>query len=461
MDSEEKAGTGPPQNENGRTRVLSPPPAPVHVRGESQERERTPWLLAFLCLIIPLLPSYVVPFGQGPLMPAVVISIGLLGLVILGFIVSRRTARIQTFNPGVILILVFFLLELPMLSHALNTQFLMQLGAVGIALYTMTRITTTRQRSMLLGVLAVGLTFACIVGILQNYMNIDLRLLFKPPGFTELAQGGLKLQPGQRLTNVGTVARFSSNRSYGTASHPIEFSALAAATVPLTIHFARFAANRLTRLLATVGIGVAVLGIMASGSRTGIVGLAAALLIYIWAFDLRKLAVVVAVGAAVLGGIAALMPSGQVSRSAHGLWTAVTAGASLQDVSVSERVDRYGTVLQSFRDHPLFGLGGGRMAPGLVFLDNQWLYAILDGGIVGVAAMTVLAGGGLFGVAAALRRAITRRERDQAYAIGALFTSILVTSFTFDLFAYDQATLVLFFAFGLLWSTVTVSIPES
>jgi polysaccharide biosynthesis protein PslJ len=392
-------------------------------------------------------------------MPALVISIGLLGLAILGFIaVGRRTERIQTVKPGVILILVYLLLELTTyVGRDVRTQFLMQIGAVGIALYTMTRITTTRQRSMLLGVLAIGLTFGCIVAILQNYMNIDLRLLFKPPGFTELPQGGVDVGQGP---NIATVARFSAKRSYGMASHPIEFSALAAATVPLTIHFSRFAASRLTRLLATVGIGIALIGILVSGSRTGIVGLAAGLLVYIWAFKLRDLAVVVAVGAAALGGIEVLMPSGHVSRSAQGLWTAVKAGASLQDVSVSHRVDRYDIVLQSFRDHPLFGVGLNGFPPGITALDNQWLVALVQGGIVAVAAMVVLAGGGLFGVAAALRRARTGRERDQAYAIGAVFTSILATSFTFDLFFFDQAFLVLFFAFGLLWSTVTSPIPK-
>ena len=123
-------------------------------------------------------------------------------------------------------------------------------------------------------------------------------------------------------------------------------------------------------------------------------------------------------------------------------------------------MNRYDVVLQSFRDHPLFGLGAGKSL-GLDVLDNQWLFALVEGGIVGVTALMVLGGGGLFGIATALRRARTGRERDQAFAIGALFTSILVTSFTFDLFAFNQTLLVLFFAFGLLWSHVTISIPKS
>ena len=68
----------------------------------------------------------------------------------------------------------------------------------------------------------------------------------------------------------------------------------------------------------------------------------------------------------------------------------------------------------------------------------------MQGGIVGVAAMIVLTGGGIFGIAAALRSAATPRERDQAYMLGSMFVAILVSSFTFDLFSFQQAALILF-----------------
>jgi hypothetical protein len=53
---------------------------------------------------------------------------------------------------------------------------------VGVALYTLTRVRTTRQRNIVLGCLAMGLTFACLVGSLQSLTHIDLRLFFQPPG---------------------------------------------------------------------------------------------------------------------------------------------------------------------------------------------------------------------------------------------------------------------------------------
>ena len=113
---------------------------------------------------------------------------------------------------------------------------------------------------------------------------------------------------------------------------------------------------------------------------------------------------------------------------------------------------------RTFRDHPVFGLGLGGAPPDVYgLLDNEWLRAIVQGGIVGVAAMIVLAGGGIFGLAAALRAATTRPEREQAYALGSMFVAILACSYAFDLFFYQQATLIFFIVFGLLWCNFTVS----
>ena len=45
--------------------------------------------------------------------------------------------------------------------------------------------------------------------------------------------------------------------------------------------------------------------------------------------------------------------------------------------------------------------------------------------------------------------------------MGAMLIGILSSSFTFDLFSYQQATLLFFILFGLLWSNFTISSPEA
>jgi O-antigen ligase len=250
------------------------------------------------------------------------------------------------------------------------------------------------------------------------------------------------------------VDRLGADRAFGTSAHPIEFSVLASTAVLLNLYFARNAGSRNLRALAAVGVAIALLAMPASISRSGVVALAAGLLFYMWNFDLRRLGVGIAVG--VLTIVVGLAFSGNLQA----LWDSV--GDSPEDSSIAARIDDYAAVTQVFHSHPVFGLGLGVTVPGSdgVF-DNQWLNTFAQGGIVNVAGMIVVSVGGLFGIAAALRRATTKSERDQTYATGALFIGILATSVTFDLFAFQQVTLVFFLVFGLLWSNVRVVIPNA
>ena len=226
-------------------------------------------------------------------------------------------------------------------------------------------------------------------------------------------------------------------------------------TVLLTIHFARYAANRQVRWLAALACGVALVALPAAVSRTGVVALAAGLLVYMWNFKARNLAfVVVGAAAGVLGYIAAS------PDPANALWQTIVN--SEQDPSIAFRTNDYARVAETFRAHPLFGLGlGGNVSNSWDYaLDNEWLSQIVQGGIVGVTAMIVVAVGGIFGLSAALRAASTSRERDQAYVIGSIFVAILSASVSNDLFYCQQASLILFISFGLLWSNFNVSLPE-
>jgi O-antigen ligase len=190
-------------------------------------------------------------------------------------------------------------------------------------------------------------------------------------------------------------------------------------------------------------------------SRSGVVALAAALLVYMWTFKLRELGVAMIAGAlALLVGVLA------APGTARALFK--TISNSTEDSSVLQRLADYSKVSQTFREQPVFGLGlGGSPSSEYGFLDNEWLQSLVQGGVVGLLAMIVLAGGGVFGLAAALRGATTTRERDQAYTMGAMMMGILASSFTFDLFSYQQATLILFILFGLLWSNFRISSPEA
>ena len=423
----------------------------------ADSHERTPWLLGFLCLLIPILPAFVVP--AGPLKsngsPAKLIAVLLFGLATLGFIFVRRTASTRTLRPGVIIIGLYFVLQLAIYGvgltrtdsaevEASKTRALIILVAnVGVALYILSRVRTIRQRNIVLGCLAIGLTFACLVGFLQAVTHIDLRFLFQPPGFVT------NIDP----ENLVAQERLGATRVGGTSAHPIEFSVLAAVTVPLTIYFARNAARRAVRWAAALACGLALVTMPAAGSRTGVLALLVALLVYMFNFKVHQLARALVAGSAMVVSYIALFPN-----FAQALWGAITGAR--QDTSILDRIADYARVSRTFRDNPVFGLGLGGAPPDQYgLLDNEWLRAIVQGGVVGVTAMIVLAGGGIFGLAAALRRTTTPVERDQAYMLGSMFIAMLASSYTFDLFFYQQATLIFFIVFGLLWSNFAVSLP--
>ena len=429
----------------------------------SPAKEGTPWLFAFLCLIIPLLPAYSVP--PGPLKsngsPSRVIALALCGVMFLGFFLVRRTVKTKTLSPGVLIIIVYFCIMLGVtgigmtrvgsaLVEAGKTRAMIELFSyVGLALYATTRVTTFRQRSIVLGALAIGLTYNCAVGFLQNTAHIDLHLLLQPPGFVDNQQ-----DVGGRGIAATATDRFGATRAFGTSAHAIEFSMLAAIAVPLTIHFARYAEKKRVRQLAVVGCGIALLAMPAGVSRTGVGALAAAFLVYMWTFKLRGL------GYAALAMAGALLAEFLAApNTTQALWN--TIAHSAEDASVLDRVAGIATVAKTFRAHPLFGLGFGGAPPDEYgFLDNQWLQMIVQGGSFGLLAMIVVTAGGIFGMSAALRGATNARERDQAWALSAMFAGVVVSSFTFDLFGFQQATSLFFILFGLLWSSYKVPIQE-
>jgi O-antigen ligase len=436
------------------------PSAPIDPSERASEgTERTPWLLRFLCFLIPVLPSVVILPGalKGNGSPARMIALMMFGLVVLGFAMVRRTAPARHVNPGAVILLIYFLLLLTTYGVGLlhydsfviatsRTRTLIALIAhVGVALYVLARIRTARQRDIVLGWLAAGLTFACLVGFLQGVSSINLRFLFDPPGFVlnaeDLGFGGLSERLGVR-------------RVQGTSQHSIEFSVLAAATVPLTIYFARNAATRHVRLLSGAACGLALLALPASISRSGLISLIVALLVYMLAFKVRPIAIAVAAGSLAIGGYIVAFP-----RVANALWTTITGSA--EDASVHSRLEDYAKVSEAVRDHPIFGLGLGGAVPTVYgYLDNQWMGAIEQGGLVGLTAMIVLSGGAIFGIAAALRSATSPREREQAYMLGAMGTGILASSTTFDLFGFEQVASIFFIVFALLWSAFTIPAPE-
>lgn len=427
--------------------------APESLPPEAQ----TPLLLRVFCFLLPALPTYLVLPGalKGNGAPARMIALIMFGLVLLTFVMIRRSEPRQRINPGAAILVIYFALWLATYGVGLlnnddfststnRTRALVGLTAhVGVALYIIARVQTARQRDTLLGWLAAGLAYACLVGVVQGLTSIELQYVLQPPGFVVNRE------------NIVFFERLGLKRVTGTSQHPIEFSVLAAVTIPLTLYLARNAATRRARRLAGLACALAVLAMPAAISRSGVTSLIAAMLVYMFAFRVRPILIALISGALAITAYTMAFP-----QIANALWSTITGSA--EDASVESRLQDYTRVADLLRERPYFGLGlGGSVPAKFGYLDNEWMQSLVQGGLTGLTAMTIFSGGAIFGVAAALRRARSRREREQAYMLGAMAAGFLASSYTFDLFGFEQAAVLFFMVFGFLWSGFNLPVsPE-
>ena len=103
-----------------------------------------------------------------------------------------------------------------------------------------------------------------------------------------------------------------------------------------------------------------------------------------WSCKVGQIALALAAGSAGVMIYVAVFPN-----VVQALWHAITGAR--EDASILARIADYAEVSQTFRAHPVFGLGLGGAPPDVYgLLDNEWLRAIVQGGIVGVTAMIVV-----------------------------------------------------------------------
>lgn len=419
------------------------------------EREKTPWLAAACALIVPLIPTPAVLPGplRGHGSPARMLGYLCLALVVVGFVLARRNSAARSRNPGTMIIVAYFFLLLltygtglldpknAVIEASKTRTMLVMCAHVGVALYVMKSVRTSRQRSIVVGCLVAGLSYACVVALLQAFSGVDLRELLVPPGFT------------QSLEDIDFSSREGSRRVFGTSQHAIELSVLAVVGVVLSLHLARYAIKPLHRQLSATACALAIVAIPIAISRSGVVALAAALLVYMFAWNLRALANAVLVGLIVLGIYRLVLPN-----YVQALWYSIIYAQ--RDTSISTRTEDYAVVGQHLRENPWFGLGlGGYPPTEYRYLDNEWLQAIVQGGLVGVVALMLLFGSIAVAMTAALRRVASVADRNLVYALSAALVGIASSSFTFDLRSFQQITLVFFLLYGLLWSFA--SVPNS
>ena len=128
------------------------------------------------------------------------------------------------------------------------------------------------------------------------------------------------------------------------------------------------------------------------------------------------------------------------------------------DPSIEGRTDDYAAIPGLMQGHWWLGRGTGTFLPDVYFfLDNQYLAALLQGGIVGLTAFIALFVVGMGVARGVRRRSLDPALRSEAQALAGTIASFGAASVVFDALAFRQSAFLLFLAIGCAgahWSLV-------
>lgn len=269
-----------------------------------------------------------------------------------------------------------------------------------------------------------------------------------------------------RAADLNGFERGGRLRVYGSAEHPIALAAALAMLLPLAIGLAAGRSR-----WWWVSAGVIAVAVLSTLSRTGVIMLVAIGAVFAlmrpretfrhWWVVIPALMIVHLAIPNTLGIIkSSFFPQGGLIQDQQSSAGSKTAGGRLTDI---------GPVLDRVAEQPVLGVGFGSQvwrpgepqAVGRDFapdtstriLDNQWLGTLLETGVLGALAWIWLFRRFLMRVR---RRAAADESAEAWVAVGiaAGVAAQMVAMFTYDAFAFVQATFILFLllAFGTLLS---------
>ncbi|MCB0910092.1 MAG: O-antigen ligase family protein [Propionibacteriaceae bacterium] len=247
--------------------------------------------------------------------------------------------------------------------------------------------------------------------------------------------------PGlSQSADLSLDARSGLVRPSATATSPIEFAALVSMIVPIAVMNLRSRPGR--DLRRWVPPGLMVLGLMLSLSRTGILCLAAGLLVITPSLP-RIWKLIGAAGAAVMVVVLGLTVPGLIG-TIRGLFTGLS-----EDPSVQSRTSSYALAWQFIERNPLIGNGLGTFLPRYWILDNMYLLFIIEAGLLGILALL-----GLFVTAFVVARRAAAlfpagRERDLAVGLTGGIAGGAASFAFFDALSFPQAACTLFLLIGM------------
>lgn len=305
----------------------------------------------------------------------------------------------------------------------------------GIALSVSDGLATRERLDRLLKLLAGGVVGIAVLGMVQFFLGIDIAHLFTIPGLSSNHTFGT------------LVERSDFRRVSGTTIHPIEFGVVLSMSLPLVIHYALQGRGR-ARWLWWGGAALVAFALPMSVARTAILGGVISMGIAFWSWPRR-----VRIRALLM------LPPGLLAMSVAvpgllGTIRSLFLNAS-NDPSTKGRLEDYDAVWYYFTQAPWFGHGIGTFIPSLYrTLDNQYLGALVETGLVGLVALLALLLGGVLTAFVLRERLTDPAERSLVSALGAGLAVPAIAFGTFDGLAFAMCagiTFVLLGAVALMW----------
>jgi O-antigen ligase len=339
-------------------------------------------LIIMLCLLDMMPAALIVPGMTDLGRPALIIGV----LMFCWWILVRLNPRLTVIGPQPMRWACLAYWVSMLLSYAIgymrglsaievngaNRALFYAAGFTGVILMVADGVPNWERFNLLLRVYVYCGGFMAIVGIMQLILKVDVTQYLKLPG---LQVHGLESDFSPR----GAGLRVAS-----TAFHYIEFSCVAATTLPYAIHYAMYSQTKKQRrrfLVLAMLIGAAV---PISISRTGMLAVGAIVLVMVPTWNWRQRYNFLGMAIALAGVLMVVKPG--LLGTVRDLFTNAN-----QDTSVTARTERYGLVGHYFAQTPWFGRGTGTwIPPQYQILDNYWLTFVLDNGLVGVAMLGAL-----------------------------------------------------------------------
>ena len=289
-------------------------------------------------------------------------------------------------------------------------------------------------------------TVVAAIGIFEAYSDINVTRYIQIPG--------LSINEAVSATDI---YRNGLLRPSSTASQPIEFSVVMAMLLPFALQQAldpeRRGSLRKWGPVALIGFAIPM-----SVSRSGIVAATIALLFIVPTWRPHQRRTFLAICAA------SLLPLHFVAPGLIGTLTSYFQGlrGTSGSASVVTRTSDYSRDWPYIVQRPISGRGFGTFIPQVYgFTDNAYLHELIEGGVLGLAALLVLYLAGVHCGAVGRKKARDERRRAFGQALVGSVAAAVVASATFDSLDFPMFAGLMFLILGVAGAYAGIMADEN